>query len=384
MSCQKNNNKISFYSAKALLANLSISVLFLFLEFILGGPKIYIENLTAIIVFAVLMTLYSIVTYWSIFSLVKQKMTTSLVISGPYRFVRHPIYAAIIFLLNPALAILLRSWLLVLAILPIYLVWRKYVKDEDQILIKKFGPAYWEYKNSTWCFFPNLSRFNKPVFYILIGLTIFVLVFIILNFSALYLRWAVFEKNQKISYDQTSQTQPSPAYFQEMFGAQRFPDQPDQETVFSPSNYSGQINYNPNPNSIIVSKINVKAPLIMAVGTTQKELNQALNQGVIIYPGSALPGQNGEVLLSGHSSTYPWIKTEYGQVFALLDRLEAGNTVSLVYDNLQYDYRIIQKEVLPPNAVVLSAAQEPTLTLVTCWPIGTTLKRLVIRGELIR
>ncbi len=139
-----------------------------------------------------------------------------------------------------------------------------------------------------------------------------------------------------------------------------------------------------NSNSIIISKIKIEAPLVFASGTSQKELSAALNQGVLIYPGSKMPGELGNVFLTGHSSTMPWNKTKYGQVFTLLDRLAPGDIVTIYYNQHKYDYQVTNKYVTTPDKVALnSQTNSKTLTLFTCWPIGTAWKRLVVEGVLI-
>lgn len=208
---------------------------------------------------------------------------------------------------------------------------------------------------------------NKILYYSILGTGVFAVIFLVLNFPDFYAQNAPQITRGEIIYDNPKQS---------VF--LNFRDKlPAQENI-------EKINYHPGPNSISISKINIKAPLIQATGSTQTELNSSLNQGVILYPGSALPGENGEVFLSGHSSTYIWNKTPYGQVFASLNHLEAGDIVSLFYNNYQYDYRIIGKEILLPNQVKISGGSEPRLTLMTCWPVGTSLKRLIVRGELIK
>jgi LPXTG-site transpeptidase (sortase) family protein len=384
MNPQGKTKEILNSLAKGIFGNFLISAAALTIDVLLGGPKIYIEPTSARWAFFVLLDLYVIITFWSIFTLIKNNSSQKLITIGPYRYVRHPISSAIIFLLNPALAILFRSWLLFLAIIPIYFIWRKCAKKEDKYLAEKFSKNYYQYERITWRFLPNLWRVNKILFYIMSACSIFAVVFICLNFSAVYLRWVSYEKKPtKITYDDSIKTQPSPYYFQQMFesGSSR---PSESQSVNQEISSSYKPSYSEQVNSIIIYKINVQAPLVFASGTTQKELNNALNQGVIIYPGSALPGQDGEVFLSGHSSSYPWVKTQYGQVFTLLDKLEAGDIVSLIHNHSQYDYQIIGKQILAPKDTKITLTNEPTLTLMTCWPIGTALNRLVVRGELIR
>jgi len=345
---------------KAVFWNFALGALMLSAGKLLGGPEIYISRGWAIGIFLVLLAGYFTITFWSIWTLAKSSDQT-LISHGPYAFVRHPMYSAIIFILNPALAILFRSWLLFFAAIGAYFIWRRYVEQEEKMTEERFGREYFLYRVKTPAFLPKLWIINKFAFYTLSALAIFVVVFGVLNFPAVYLRWVTYEKTGEIIYDEPGR--PS-----------QLPGQSD----------APKSNYTDRSNSVLISKLGVDAPLIFPAGTSQKELNAALNEGIIVYPGSALPGQNGEVFLSGHSSTFIWNKTSYGQVFALLDKLEAGDVVSIAYNNLQYDYRVTGKEVLTPSQTILTKTEQPTITLMTCWPIGTSLKRLVVRGELVR
>jgi len=134
----------------------------------------------------------------------------------------------------------------------------------------------------------------------------------------------------------------------------------------------------------VIGKLNIDVPLVFAAGNSQSQLNTALNQGVVVYPGSKLPGETGEVFLTGHSSTYLWNKTQYGQVFALLDRLEPGDIVTIYWNQYKYDYQVTEQKVVTPDIATLnSQTDKKTITLMTCWPIGTAWKRLVIQGVLI-
>ncbi len=379
---KKNIKDILGCLPKALFGNFMIGAGALSLGIILGGPKIYISLNTAIISFAVLLALYIVLTWWSVWALsrgCKNDNLSELVINGPYALTRNPMYAAIIFILNPALGILFRSWLLFIAIIPIYFFWRKCVIAEERgSLTTKFGAAHEEYLKTTPRFFPNFRRVSPFLSYGLIGIFIFSVSFIFLNFNALYLRWVVFETNGKITYDE-------PAPKMSVFPSTQSGSLTTNKTPYSTETPNiNSVEYNANANMIIISRLGIRAPLVMASGTTQKQLNESLNQGVIIYPGSALPGQNGELVLSGHSSIFPWVKTQYGQVFTLLDKLQAGDTVSVIYNHRQYDYQITGQEVLNPNQVKIAESATPALKMTTCWPIGTSAKRLVVYGALIQ
>lgn len=384
---------------KALTGNFLVGTFFLLLGIILGGPKIYIEIQEAILAFCLLLALYIAITWWSIWTLAKHKARQNLVTSGPYRFIRNPMYAAVIFLLNPALGILFRSWLLVLSSILIYFIWKKSILAEERHLEKKFGQEYINYRLKIGCFFPKLWQTNKITFFSLLAISFFSVTFVFLNFNSFYLRWTIWEQKGEIAYDQ-SFNQQSGLFnsIQESNAnqpdANNFPSQQqatflNSEEKTAPNSFSilpmsPKSNYNASPNSIYIAKTNTRAPIVSADGTKQSQLNAALDQGVILYPGSPLPGQSGEVALTGHSSVFPWNKTSYGQVFALLDKVEKGDVISIVYNNYQYDYQVTGKSVLLANQVKTSATMEQKLLISTCWPIGTALKRLVIYADLIK
>jgi len=372
---------------KALAGNFLVGIFFLLTGILLGGPKVYIEIQEAIFVFCSLLILYIAITWWSIWTLAKYKAKKNLVIDGPYRFVRNPMYSAIIFILNPALGILFRSWLLALSSILIYFVWKKYILEEEKHLVEKFDQAYINYCFRVGRFFPKLWKTNKITFYGLLAISIFAVTFIFLNSGSFYLRWIAWEEKGEIIYDQ-SFNQKSNFFSSNQNNFSGSANQPQSNfsalTGQATLPLSPKANYNASPNSIYIAKIGVRAPIVSASGTTQKELNAALDQGVVLYPGSALPGQGGEVALTGHSSVFPWNKTSYGQIFALLDKVEKGDIISIVYNNYQYDYQIINKVVFLPNQVKTSSTMEQKLMISTCWPIGTALKRLVVYAEMIK
>lgn len=379
MMNRKNLDNLLGCLPKALLGNFLIGALALLLGIALGGPKIFIEPKTAWLIFCLILAIYAVVTWWSVGALAGRPAGEDLVTSGPYRFSRHPMYAAIIFLLNPALAVLFRSWLLLLAAIPIYFFWRRCVRAEERTLAAKFGAAYSDYQKAVRPFFPGLRRLNIFLFYGAAAVLLFSGSFIFLNASALYLRWVAWEDRGRIVYDQRLPVISSwPKVVQDLPGGSQY-SLPSAEPMAV-----NRADYNESGNGLLIEKLGVRAPLVQAAGTTQKELNSALNLGVILYPGSAWPGQNGEVVISGHSSVFPWVKTQYGQVFTLLDKLEAGDTISLVYNHRQYDYRVTGQKVLLPSQVVISDTDQPVLKLVTCWPVGTANKRLVVYAELIK
>ena len=153
------------------------------------------------------------------------------------------------------------------------------------------------------------------------------------------------------------------------------------------------IEITPYENRIIIPRIGKNIPLIDIVNTHvdgSDELEDIfmdeLEDGVVRYPGSGKPGQWGNAFIFGHSSNFPWMKWNYNDVFALLDHVVYWDEVIVYYNQKKYVYKIYGKEVIRPgNVSVLHSddKQDSQITLMTCWPIGTTLNRLIVTWDLI-
>ena len=105
---------------------------------------------------------------------------------------------------------------------------------------------------------------------------------------------------------------------------------------------------------------------------------------MVHYPGTALPGDKGNVFITGHSSNVFWEKSDYNTVFALLPKIEEGDDIFVSYDQVDYHYRVIsKKEVTPKEVGILEQGDDKIMTLMTCTPVGTVLRRLVVTAELI-
>jgi len=138
--------------------------------------------------------------------------------------------------------------------------------------------------------------------------------------------------------------------------------------------------------SLVIEKIGVSAPVVKNVSVvSEDEYFQALDSGVAHAVGTALPGQRGNVYIFAHSSLGFFRFSKYATVFNLLKKLENGDKVHVFYANKDYVYQVIGKELVkgwdlrPLTKTVL----EPTLTLQTCDPPGTTFNRLVVTSKLI-
>ena len=144
-------------------------------------------------------------------------------------------------------------------------------------------------------------------------------------------------------------------------------------------------------NRIVIPKIDKDIPLIDIQdreASSSSEWNdimlKELENGVVKYPGSAYPGEVGNSFIFGHSSNFSWAEGAYNDVFAQLGELHEKDEIIIYFEQEKYVYRVINTQVVRPGYVDKSDNEwKKLLTLMTCWPVGTTLNRLLITWELV-
>ena len=137
------------------------------------------------------------------------------------------------------------------------------------------------------------------------------------------------------------------------------------------------------PNSISIPKLGIAAPLILVPSTNPDDFLSPLKKGVVHYP-SALPGEEGRMVVLGHSSPPGWPKINYDWVFSELQKLEAGDEIIISFDNRQYSYKVQDKIFLKQGEdLPLSLTEgKSELVLISCWPPGINNKRIVVSSVL--
>lgn len=138
---------------------------------------------------------------------------------------------------------------------------------------------------------------------------------------------------------------------------------------------------------VIIPKINVEIPVdYTETSTNEAAIENDLENGVVHYPNTVLPGQNGNAAYFGHSSNNIFNKGKYKFAFVLLHTLVEGDTFYLTYNGKVYVYKVISRKIVDPSEVgVLGPVpgQKATATLITCDPPGTSLHRLIVVGQQI-
>lgn len=149
----------------------------------------------------------------------------------------------------------------------------------------------------------------------------------------------------------------------------------------------------PSTDRVVVERLNINAPIqflspeeekVKDFSKLEENLQKKLEKGVVHYPGTALPGEEGNVFITGHSSYYPWNPGQYKDVFAILHAVELGDTINIYSKGQEFKYEVTDRQVVTPDRVdVLDQTIDKTLTLMTCTPIGTNAKRLIIKAKLV-
>ncbi len=129
---------------------------------------------------------------------------------------------------------------------------------------------------------------------------------------------------------------------------------------------------------ISIPKINIKEAIVSTVDTD-------LAKHLINYPGTGIPGKNGNAVIFGHS-TLPQLfnPKDYKTIFANVYKLKNGDMIYVIINNITYSYKIYKTVVVEPTdtSAFIQDYSNSYITLVTCTPPGTVWKRLLIKARL--
>lgn len=119
---------------------------------------------------------------------------------------------------------------------------------------------------------------------------------------------------------------------------------------------------------------------IVAIG------GEDLSKNLVQYPGTALPGKNGNAVIFGHSILPIFYNPKnYMAIFSTLPTLKNGDDIFVEYDGVSYKFKVEEIfEIYPTDIQILEQNNSDSfLTLVTCTPPGDPRnpKRLIVRAR---
>lgn len=121
--------------------------------------------------------------------------------------------------------------------------------------------------------------------------------------------------------------------------------------------------------AIVIPRLELSAAILDGVDAT------TLRRGVGHVPGTAYPGDKGNVVLAAHRDTF----------FRKLQMIRVGDKVRLVRGGKQAEYEVDDIEIVRPEQTeVMSPTSGKRLTLITCYPfqyVGNAPERYVVHAK---
>lgn len=109
------------------------------------------------------------------------------------------------------------------------------------------------------------------------------------------------------------------------------------------------------------------------------------SQTLAQLPGSAMPGEKGNLFISGHSALRPVLSIQ-NAIFAKLPDIKKGDSIVVEAGGTKFNYQVIDLKVVDPSNISVIAPPEPKgryISLMTCVPPGLNYKRLIVVGKLL-
>lgn len=123
----------------------------------------------------------------------------------------------------------------------------------------------------------------------------------------------------------------------------------------------------------------IRIPAIEVESTIRSGIAaEVIDLGVAHWVGTAMPGEQGNVVLAGH-------RTTHAAPFEDLNRLESGDLIFLT-DGWGFEsvYRVTDVFIVSPEDVWITWEQgRPMVTLFACHPKGSARERIVVQADLV-
>lgn len=136
------------------------------------------------------------------------------------------------------------------------------------------------------------------------------------------------------------------------------------------------------PVRVVAASVGIDRIVLNPESTNVALLDEALLKGTVRYPGSALLGVDGTVLLFGHSSYLPIVRNQNFKAFNGIQKLKTGEIISVYSATTEYRYAVQSVRLADASEdVVELPATGKFLTLVTCDTFGAKSDRFVVTAE---
>ena len=133
------------------------------IEKILSFPKMDINPIFRI----ALVIMFTVDVFYlfigSLYYLKPLERGKTLITAGPFKYIRHPLYSTFIYSFTALVSLWLKSWFILLAVVPLSLIWSRLVQEEENYMLNKFGKKYQDYMEKTGQFLPSWKALKKEI-----------------------------------------------------------------------------------------------------------------------------------------------------------------------------------------------------------------------------
>ncbi len=122
--------------------------------------------------------------------------------------------------------------------------------------------------------------------------------------------------------------------------------------------------------------------------TNEAVYDKYLKFGLAHFKGTPLPGDGGNSFIYGHSAVVSFFSSHSNlpeTIFTKLENIDIGDMVEITREEEVLKYIVRNKKIVAPEdfSILKTQGDKETVTLMTCWPLGAGIKRLVVVAERI-
>lgn len=138
------------------------------------------------------------------------------------------------------------------------------------------------------------------------------------------------------------------------------------------------------PSKIEIPSIGLEAEILNPTSTRVEVLDRELLKGAVRYPTSARLGEDGNVILFGHSSYLPVVANDAFKAFNEIQKLEEGDRITVYGETHVYVYEVESvEEADAESAAIPLTVSGKTLTLATCDSFGEKSDRFIVTATFV-
>ena len=160
---QNKLKKIVGIGPRGAAISLLLFVLIAWVDRMIGHPALIVNTAPMKAVGAALVILGLGLHFWALSTLRNWWVDNKLCTMGPFKYFRHPMYAAWITFISSGVVLYLNSWIYFFWLLLLHPMWHLLVRKEEITMLDKFGDEYKNYASRTGRFIPQILNRRRLI-----------------------------------------------------------------------------------------------------------------------------------------------------------------------------------------------------------------------------